>query len=1219
MKVRQTTSTLIQSALSGNRLKRQDLIAQRMAFAKRALANKIEVREGFSQMYVHQLTSRKTTPPVAVWDNIDSDYLALQSTGAGSVFAFLMAVLANGFRIFQKAGDALNFKLQSQLTKHDEAIRNALSESDKAIFTTLSSTALLNGFQMQFRGKGTDISKDELIKRIAIILCGKTSTHERFLDVASRAADAIMEKYDHYAQLKADSLDCAYLLADALDFSKEAKGHIHQAFDKIASSSESISDDVKMSTIAFDDTISPIAYERPVDALLPIAVYYACEYVNAGSKAKDCVKSITTVNGNGLSWLFNKGLKLFKELSVSELAKRFSVPDSHHTAIDCVKRAAKSIKVSGTFGPGAAKDAGNFVQSFIDSTLANHFGRTSASLAELSKFVPLTRQEAPFDDVAFVDAGISVSTFTAALDYFSHDFSEDVKKAHLLIGESVTLTTFEDARKAYERLCHHSSYLSGALNQLNNMFRHDPDRQLKLDPPIPTPVNLFSIGDPILEIAADREQLQQLKRSIVSEFELLMQSALKTYSVTFKNVVERKAKTFADACVTTKKKALKRSRDVAARFYLSRLTSMAYRGSHVLRHALYRYLVDEGLCQEAIDRSELKEHIFNRMHYCFMSPYDSARKKLLRFTERGLDAFNAFAAIDHLLQCEIDEIDQINLNALKFTIVCAGVDEFDTEMVVPLTSVCSVSSHFQHLIEQEKLSGSEASKLVNAMVTSRLSGINYRLNKTSFIHRQTFKLATGNRLFIEPKDEIWTVPPSLMESARATVFESSYCVINDGQLNVIETVNAIAKAGELSEKEQAKVSWLLRQIPARFFIQAGIAGWGETLNVFQVNAGQVTAFKKASGLVPIKIGSRAGKLRSALNSLFTEGKSSPPTLTFERSFEVISEEVIEDKSRRQVVFNLPIKKPTEPETSDWTPTCLIGIDPSESGFGAGVIDVNGNIKDSGFVHCHETVNYFKAKTLHMTKTQPRQEYKKSFSNHLSKQRDIALGEITNALDNLMLTLDGILVFEMVAVNAPPAFKDIWEPVIQRYTWGDNDSQNARRVQHWGGASRWLTTMVNEDGEQIKVFPGTRIGGANTSYPCPVCERNALAIVRDELNVKQSVHVVAGDLRIGEYDLTVYEPDKDTMQQRKQAQLTPLFVPANLLIKDATTTNTNGKEVIKMLIRSIRRAPAGRTSSLSSISQYHCVFSDCKATGNADGFSGVNIARKYLKNKVQAVV
>ena len=1218
MRVRQAQSNVIQSALSKDRYKRQALINNRLAFAQQAIANKREEREGFNQMYVHQLTARKTTPPASVWASIDADYIALQSTASGSVFHFLMAVLCNGFRIFPKAGDAIQYKQQAALAEHDAALFKGLSDDDASIFSSLTCASLFNGLTTAFRGKGSDIGKEELGKRIALILVGRPSSEPRVQEVCELAVGRIMEDYGTYAEVKQNAMLCAGAIADAIGLGKTAMSHIDKAFMKIEALNERLPSDVKSATIAFDPQLSPIPFDRPADALMPLIAFYAKEYVSAGLKAKDCSKSITTTNGNGLSWLFNKGLKLFRTLSVGEIAERFSVPEAHSEALTAIKQVASAINVSSTFGSSATKDALGFVQGFIDSTISNHINRTKASLSELSDFEPITINNAPFDKDAFIACGISEEAFENALEYFKGPFKEDVDKALMLIGEADVEVAFEEARSSYERLCAMGSYLSGATRQLNNVFKNESDKQLVFEQDIPAATSLFFIGDPIEEIAADRETLLRLKADITYQFEQLMQDLVKTNKLSFTDILTRKAATFADACAATKRKALSRSQLVAARFYLSRLTSMAYRGSKALRSALYKYLLEAELCYQELDKKELREHIFNRMHFCFLSPYDTGRKKLLRLDDEALSAFDAMAAIDHLLSCEINEKDALNLNALKLTILCNGIDKLDTQTVMPLAGICHVPAHFQYLLTQEVLSGSEASTLLNAIVTSKLSGINYRLNKSTFIHRQTFKLATGNRLFLEPKEPLWSVPEGLLDSSRASVFESNYCVIDNGQLNVVETVNAIVKAGELPEKEQAKVSWLLKQIPARWFIQAGVSGWGETLNAFQVNEGKVSPVKKASGLVPIKIGARAGKLRTALNSLFSVGKSSPPTLTFERSFELIDEEVVEHKAGRQVIFNLPINQPTQSDNADWSPKYIIGIDPSETGFGVGVIEPDGTIVDSGFVHCHESVNYAKAKELHTNKTQPRQEYKKPYSNHLSKQRDIAVGEITNALDNLMLTLDGLLVFEMVNSNAAPAFRDVWETVIQRYTWGDNDAQNSRRIQHWGGASRWLTTFVDANGEQIKVFPGAKIGGANTSYPCPVCKRNALAIVKDELNVKQTVSVNDGELVIGEHTLEVFEPDKDSMQHRKTNQLTPLFVPATRIYKDATTTNTNGKDLVRMIARSIRRSPAGRNSSLSTISQYHCVFTDCEATGNADGFAAINIARKYADNKIQGM-
>lgn len=1217
----------IKKALLENPHHRVGLIEEKQKFGAMAIANKREEADGFSQMYVHQFVPRKTSPGNHVWSSIDADYHALFSTGNGSLFDLLTTLLLNGFRIFPKAAETIQEKISNHMAQYDKIV------AIEPVFEGLdiSVASIYNGLTGAFRGKGVNIGEAALTQRLSLILTGKTAISDKNEMLTSRVANTVtelMNNFDTYRELNTAPDDAIKLFAKGLGLTSQTTTALVDGVGTIQELGNSIQKDYQKATICYAPCYDPSLplYDKsdlPHTRIIKLVALYSYYAEKNGQKApKACLEHITTTNANGLSWFFSKGLALLKKESMAQLSEGLGVgqSESQQTALKNLVGVARDIEISENFGPSVLKDARVAVQGMIDSTISNFFARNKPTLSQLEA-MDLSDNELSIaaleelEESWFQQVGYDKQQVIHAIGLVSASQETHLPSIRVLfgLGDKPSKEKIENAVNAYEEIRTTIGFVLGAYRAVNQKLKRSGHSTLAM-PAITMPVRLPWISPPVSSIAADRKELLQQFQALSNEYAQLVEDVICHYRLSFDVALEHKTTELKAACQSTKRTALKDPKVVASRYYLSRIFNAVYKCSHELRCELYTLCVKLDLVVSKQEQRELHEHLFTRKHYCFVSPYDNGVKRLLKICDQALLKLDAIALLDALVehaQNRHDRHEILHLQMTRSQILFDGIETIDTRLVTTTTMVERAPDHLRHYLTEETIPGGAASSLINSTYQSVLTGINYRLNKEKFKHNITFKNLQGNRLVYVPKSPWWKPHETFWDNPNSSLLEMGLVIEGDQGINVIETLNTFAST-VVEPHHKKQIMWLLEQMPHSWYMDLGVKGWGIPNKMgIQVNQGDLSKVKEYSSLVPIRHGKRSSKLAKALHELFDGGKSSPPTLTFSRSFNLIADEVVEDRSQRSVIINLPIKQVVSVEEETWSPTYILGIDPAEKGLGIGVVDLQGNVIDSAFIRTRYLKEFIKIKNEHITKVQPRQQYKAPYSQHLEKAKERAVGEIANVIDNLMLQLNSCPVIEIPDLKGPAL--QVWESVASLYKWGDNDAQNARRIRHWRGASRWITSLASTTGEPVKLFPGTVIGSYGNSHVCPECKRNAVEDVKAEFDKsRQLFSIVDGRLLTHSGELYLEQPCAATLQERKGKGMYPEYIPVNREIEKATKTNQQGKELLMLLRRSIRRGTTYRNSELSISSQFHCPYLDCGHHTNSDAAAGIAIARKFLK-------
>lgn len=399
-----------------------------------------------------------------------------------------------------------------------------------------------------------------------------------------------------------------------------------------------------------------------------------------------------------------------------------------------------------------------------------------------------------------------------------------------------------------------------------------------------------------------------------------------------------------------------------------------------------------------------------------------------------------------------------------------------------------------------------------------------------------------------------------------------------------------------------------------------IAGWGVTEKVIRINTGVIESVGPRSNLVPLGQSRDNTKLIEVLNGLFLNNvKLSPPQIQFERSYGVDSDNrVVEKIAQRRVIVQIPTST-NFPASADgkWQPEHIIGIDPGVYGLGIAILDLEGNVKDKGYLHINSLISYIKSKTTHTKVTQPRQQYRAPYSNHLEKAAKAAVGDIAHVLDRLIVDFNAIPVFEMPGGGNDPS-DSVWKSVISLYCWGDNEAQNKSRQNHWKGATHFDTPFKRlVPGEKVAkdftCYPGVRVSSYGNSYQCHCCGRNAIEDAKETIDESKAISMVEGAMSLKSGNVALYMPDPETAVARRLKNRGPVYISAGSReYRNLSSTNIAGRELLTTFRRSIRRAPADRLSKQGIESVFVCPYVDCKKVFNSEANSAVNVGRKLIQ-------
>jgi hypothetical protein len=1203
-KIKYSDTDIIKNALE-NSAPRGKLAQARAQFASIAHANRRQEKEGFTQMSVRSFIARNCTPSPEHFKYVDSSYQALHGFERGSLNYFIVQLHALGFRLFPKAMSAFEFKVASTVSEFEQTFADALSDHAEH-YPALSIMTILNAVNSQVRGKGLDVEESAMKARFNVMLTSKPNpTSDEALALSDKLTTAFVEQFETWSQITSAPVEASAIIDHVLRESLGISVNSSIAVAAIIEAKEAVELDYKNSTLVFDPSSEELTGSFS-ELLCKITARYASEAVTLNKSIKTYVNScITTTNANGMSWLFGKGFELLGTKDITELATQLGVPKQHESRLEALVEEVKSIDMHSIFTENPFKGARSSVQAFIDSAISNHIARLQTSIDELS---------APVEQSATGDMDASHQAI-ADLQYAKAEYSKQCSSAaSILLGSAeANDSTLTDTIEIYKSSRLKIVHADAQINTLNNE-RHHQELEKIVNVTV-TPVSLPFFGQQIIDPKADRVEIMTLRAQLMTEQERIVETLIEQYAPSFSKSLKKEAATQKVYSQKTKKTALKNPEIAARRYFLSRILMTLYRSSDGFRKLAWDRLKELPLfAAHSKTLKEVHEHIYHKQHFVYVHPLDRKPKKLVYLDDDELLNLDFNQLIAEIQECaERGSRDQQNLYTVTTNLLLKSLPGYiDTALI--RTSTVTENGDYRLLaaLEKSEIKSGDAIHLLNGAYSSKISGLNYRLNKKHFVDTKTFKHLVGPRLYYVPKGTTWNIPPHIARVYSQYLDNDDMQFDDNGALKVVESVEVLASLYKSSPS--SKILQLLKQIPHRFAVDAGVKELGVTEYALLIDEGKIKSAKTTKNLVSFSYGRKSEKLKHAIYSVFDGAKMSPPQLQFERAYDVINEEVVEDKSKRVLRFQMPFKSSVESEQQVWSPDFLLGVDPSVYGAGLALIDRKGRVIDSCFVNINSVHQYARTDKEHRQVTTPRQQYKANYSNHLQKAKRSAVGDAARIVDNLVLQLNALPVFEFTKGNQP--FEQVWQDVINLYTWGDNDAINAKRYLHWNGASKWWTDLKkaaeNEDGHAC--YPGASISGFGSSQKCPKCDRNAVDAAMRLFEDKSEILINGdGQLVVDDGTLGLEAPDVDTMLVRKQKGFSPAWKTA--AAKSVENKSSNKATVLNLVKKSLRRPHENRAAKQGIESLFFCAYTDCKAKGSSDAFAAINHASKYLREKL----
>lgn len=1219
----------------------------RKAISASARATKAEVAEGRNAMFTIPVPAAKGLRDAvaysgsyglerAFWPDDDVIRLAqeahhvLNTFDPGSVGRMIINMHCLGFRLFQKASLAGSYLAADTIKHFDDDLQRDISTSNLNL-PGISIPAIYNALSTSFRGKGEETSVEPIVIRFFSAFTGRPLVDKELQTPEYAFCKKIAEKlageyktWSEMTQLPASAGKVISPVFHAHGFSV----NIAAALDTLDSMLE-IDGDLKFRTVAHDRAAPVFALDLPpATALIAIAARYAREAQTLGVKPTNYVKEcVTTTNANGLGWLLNKGISYLPVATDSDLKKAIGA-DRSSPAINLLISELTQIKTPKLFSNFTLADVRSDVQGKIDSFLSNHLARLEVSCNALDSIAPSMQD---WIDIVIENTRLitSFEAYNTDLLVNSSDAVSNMKSAaKYLLGMSSEPIENDRVLNAIESFSHGQSvldYAVGATNTINSIKKRNGDTHLIEMPDALSDISSLprlsqSITDPTLDLEYCRNELALLANELAETIENLTSKYDLTYE---KSLLVRSESFKGQLAAIGKHRSINSDTEFAYRDFLARLSRLAFRGSSHLRELCISELWSSGIF---LDELELNEHINNRQHYIFVNPNDTKPKKLLRLSDKR----PSICDIIQNLVNSCEGRDKHLLTMLNCNILLAGLpDNINSSLLKASTLQRYGDRRFVFEITSREISRVAAQALISSAYTSRISGLLYKLNKTTFSHTYTFKPYINSRLHYVPKVREWKVPAQLFEGRFADILGSDLILwASNGIMNVVDSAKRISR--DKSFDTPIKLA-LLKEMPHSYAMAADISGMGIKAQAIVISPAGIEQAKEISGLIMVSLPRNNTPAIRAIDGWMRGGKVSPPMLQIQTVYQVINGITQEDCEQRSVLFQMPVTEITDvqPVSAHERPVHLLGIDPGEYGFGIALTDLNGRMIDSGFVHINSLIGFLKSKREHREVTTPRQQYKARYSNHMEKAARAAAGDIAHILDRLIHAFNAIPVFEVQGNDAADS-DAVWERIMYLYSFSENDAQNTARISHWFGAGLWdHPTITRKLPTEKKAkafigFPGTRVGSAGNSQRCSCCGKNPIESVRDLLTNKGKAEIKGGQLVTPNGIISLSNPDPVTAADRRRTGLGPEWIVVGNKTFVGGPNTKEGKELLTIIRRSIRRAPDHRKTTQGIESIYVCAFDDCASFNaelssnmpiNAEANAAINICKKLADQLV----
>lgn len=1204
----------------------------------------------------------------AVWAIARDAALTLRGFGPGSLADLLLGLHADGWRLFGSGGERDGFLLASKFDQSafDAAVAQDVGE-DLPKFTAANLRAVLAA---EPRKVGPETTPELLVERLARALGVKASLLTTPPPLVVEMAQALAEAFPTWRELSA--VDGP--VGQVLDTVATRAGHRWPSLATGWSISlPEVPKELGVPTLAFDAGAIPIVESDATARFAGVVARYLPEAGGLGESAvaKGVQARITTVNGNGLSWLFGVGRRGLLQVARDDALAALDVRGERGAAsFDTYVAGLAALPDLSSLGDRAYPEARSTLQGTIDSLIANYINRLvelDAATIALSErgATPVafdaSWQEALFDGLPF--SPDDVAALLAGQD-------EEVQRLQAALGvlsgaSPASAGAFGQAIGTVEAFGAWAARVEAVVAQINARVKTlKAPAHLKLQGPL---------GGGRWKSLVGMSAPEGAPAEVIPELDAKLSLLLSEAAVAFDGLLTRYQPTLAAALIQAQgeirtglrmrkgEEAQPGALDADAVDLLSRrklldhVARVARRGSPALGHAFLVACAAQGLTRPGTgtERS-LRGHTLSGEQVLYAHPL-ARRHSLVRLEHSGLKHLDLEALLQSMSADAAgrgDVREQLLLRFVRESLYLMGLPDrvavadipWAAQTVKPESPWGAARAPWVNLraTADGTVARSEVIKAYTSRFHSAASGLLYRLNRVRFLERYDIRCFVGSTLLFVPTDGGWRAPPQYWHGRYAHwLNHPELPKTADGAIAVLATAKWLAKVSTdaAPELRTAAVS-LMSQLPHEWVVACDFEGAEMHEGVFPSD-GQISGWVKRRGYrlnVPRHF---AGELLGG----FKSASISPHGLTFERQLERDGTTVREISRRVTAAF--PIGLPITPGEQRWAPRHVMGLDLGEVGLGVCLRHLETGAETKLLLPVRKTRLLARQQEHYRRRVQPRQAFRKGYSDAMEQAVKAAIGEVCGLIDNLIARFDAVPVFESSVAQARGSnrmVQRVFAGVLQRYTFvANNGAAQTVRQGHWFGAGRWqyefgadvlpaartMTAKALDKAKSDAVFrpamgyPGVMVSGYRTSLICACCGEDALSALDAAVANDQVTFATDGEgrgvlqLPGREVALLLEAPTPNPATQRaarRRKRRAPWEVLANR--HWVLTRKKDREELAATIRRGLRRPTASIQGNRTSGWEYHCPA--CNHVEQADINAAVNLTRRYHERATNAL-
>lgn len=1196
------------------------------------------------------------------WAKARTLHHVVNTDAPGSLIRMLYTLLLGGFRVFSKQAETEAFR-NAAVLGDAEWRESVLSGSE---LTLASASFVPSGIYQRVLiapravgGKDSGFRADVVAIEYAKFFCkGKHSDNIPAPEKAlfDAIGTALVKSFESWADVVRQPVEAAAVIDGVL-----SSLNYPAAKQKLAQRIGSLRPCEPAGTVAFDGAAPQLSDAAGIEANLIVARAFRAGRAEGATTKGDLTKFAQTFftgdpNHGGLAWLYGKGLSYFRVTDLEQILQDFDIPEAGKGAAAAVVEVAIAIPGAETTLLGGKSYAGYRpgIGGVLTSWVANYANRLFELEALLGESVePLVLPPGLLADTQiFAEAGVTPDEVSAMLTAITEERPMVADAISRLLGHTAgasrqDIEEIENYNLMLDTLAGLLASVAEKIKKANATAeaRQDKAALLTLESyAFDTPkwirrmdkINRLNLSpiDPQADLDAGANEFNLLFAAMHAHYQQIEDWA-KRAGETLSPLARLRAREEGAA----RKGSKRNPEEWAFRAALDMLFRSARRTSEATRRRVAEFVAGQGVFADPVD---LNRYFFNNKGRLYKSPFDTNPRQPYAITRESLSRADTVLAgyKDFLSEFRKDveaesvpslarTMDLFQLERAWFAMSLTGFPEsIPSSLALPegLGSAFNLPLPLMLRLQGDQVTSSVMRRIFNNYY-SRLQSLAALLLRDRFFLRAKFARAGENALYyaVPAGRDKWNAPERLYETPAPV--GQVLRLLRDAAQSTDGVDPVLALPFLLDNKEQVSSNALrayLRQAPHDWFfpwpsreavdaLPVGKAGLGSRLQ--RIEGGRLIGAPGFKGVLDKALVSpdtlSIGDISVLVSQTFRQSVSRAPDGRIT---------VRAEPESGLVEVALPITEVKEPEQ----PAAFeryVAIDLGERGLGYAVFDAQSHaLIEKGRVRVASMHALVRDDLAGKRRTSTVNRFRSAFDPAEERRRENVVGDFCNAINRLMWFYKAFPVLEYAAGGASSAVDKVYKGVAERYLFTGTPTVDAQRENYWAGASYWKHPSLlqykfdraagkkSQVTEKLSLFPGAGASAYGTSQECSCCKRNPVEMVREAsagksgavFTVEQGGRVQVGG---GVIQLHLSAAPEERAEYRRRNMRTPLSVPAPAGAMKAD-------DLLRLLRRNLRQAPAQKSVKDTSVSVYQCVFVDCGKTIHAEENAAVNIGTKF---------